>query len=228
MVEYEQRQIAFAFTSPSKLFTPFITCMLVLIVIGFAVTSYAKEFALTQLTLNTSSIFGLKVWQFVTYPFIAGCPISVAFNGLVVLLIGSSIEREWDTKSVAILWFAVTLVCGFFWVLVNLLAGWNYLGLGAAAPAYGFIAAFGLMFRKKRFIFWFWAMEAQVIAIIVIVIGLVIAIPTPIAWIWVAGALVSYLYIKFIWRRNLSSSGFGSSGGSANKNARGGGFVDLD
>ena len=218
-----ERRIEFAFPTPAKLFTPFVTCALVLIIIGYALAHHAPVFTGTQLCISSSAVFGLKFWQFVTYPFINGCPWPMVFNSLVVLFIGSAIEKEWRTKLIVILWLVVSVTCGLLWFFAGFIFRMPP-GAGAGACAYGLIAAFGLLFRRKRFIIWFWPMEAQHIAILFIVVGIVIGIAQPISWIWVMGAPVSYLYVKFLWQRAVNSP----IKILRTKNTRGGGFVDLD
>ena len=226
MVDYEKSTIQLAFPTPSKIFTPFVTTALVLMIIGYALFHYATVFTQDQLCLRTSAILRFKIWQFLTYPFINGCPRSMIFNCFVVLFIGSSIEREWKTVSLVMLWLVVSVVCGLIWVLVKLIFPHNFIGLGTDSCAYGMIAAFGILYRKKRFIFFFWPAEAQVIALLVIGIGVVIGIGQPLSWIWVMGALVSYLYIKFIWQWIINSPT--KVRRSEDEHTRGSGFIDLD
>ena len=84
--------------------------------------------------------------------------------------------------------------------------------MGGHGCAYGLIGAFGLVFRKRRFLVLLWGMEAQYLALLLIGIGLVIGIAAPITWIWVGGAGVAYVYIKLLWRQR--------SGGGSRRSAR--------
>jgi membrane associated rhomboid family serine protease len=221
MVEFEKR-IEWVVPSPGKLFTPAVTTILILFVAGFAVTTYAPDFTANYLALSIGGIMRGKVWELVTYPFFSACGGSLIFNGLVVLLVGSTIEREWRTGAFVLLWLVVGVVCGLAWVAISAVVGRNYLGMGAASCIYGLIAMFGLLFRRKKFIAWFWAVEAQYISWALIVIGIVLGIQQPMAWIWVSGALVAYLYIKIRWR--VVSSGGDVPAGRYTP----GSFVDID
>jgi len=174
------------------------------------------------MALSVGGIMRGKVWQLVTYPFFEPCGGNLIFNGLVLLLIGSSIEREWRTGAFVLLWLVVSVVCGLVWIAVSALFRLNYLGMGGASCIYGLIAMFGLLFRKKKFIAWFWAVEAHYISWALIVIGIVLGIRQPMAWIWVSGALVAYLYIKIRWR--AASSGTNAPAGRYTP----GSFVDID
>lgn len=221
MVEFEQR-IEWAIPSPRKLFTPAVTTILILLVAGFTLISYAPEFTISYLALSLGGLLQGRIWQLVTYPFFDSCSGTLVFDGLLVLFIGSAIEREWRTGAFVLLWLIVSVICGLIWIAVSALLGRNFIGLGSASCAYGLIAVFGLLYRKKRFLAFFWALEAQYIAWGLIAIGIVLGIRQPMAWIWVAGALVAYVYIKLRWRVDSNRGNTMSSG------YRPGSFVDID
>jgi membrane associated rhomboid family serine protease len=223
MPDFETR-VQLAIPSPTKLFTPAVTAILILMVAGWAVISYAPDFTLNWLALSSQGLLRGRIWQLVTYSFVNGCSGNLIFNGLMVLFIGSAIEREWRTRSFVALWLVVSVSCGAIWFLVNLIGGWNYIGLGTGACGYGIIGTFGLLFRRKRFFALFWSVEAQHIAWMLIGIGLVLGIARPISWIWVAGALVAYVYVKLRWAMQSSST----YNRPAAVQGRRGGFVDVD
>jgi membrane associated rhomboid family serine protease len=221
MAEFEQR-IEWAIPSPRKLFTPAVVTALLFLITGFSVIYYAPEFTFKYMALSVGGIMSGKIWQLVTYPFFESCSWNLIFDSLLILFIGSSIEREWRTGSFVLLWLVVSIACGLVWLAVSALLGRNYIGFGSASCAYGIIAVFGLLYRKKRFLAFFWAMEAQYIAWGLIAIGIVLGIRQPMGWIWVSGALVAYLYVKMRWRA-ISSGGSISPGRYTP-----GGFVDID
>ena len=223
MAEVE-REIQLGLPSPRRLFTPAVTAIILLLVAGFTVVSYAPGFTMSYLAVSARGVLGGKIWQLVTYPFISSCGLNLIFNGLVVLFIGSSIEREWRTASFVALWLVVSITCAVIWVAVSLIASRNFIGLGTAACVYGLIGTFGLLFRRKRFLALFWTIEAQYLALFLVAIGIVLGIPRPITWIWVAGAGVAYLYIKLQW--GVRSGGTRGTGRSAQ--GRASGFVDVD
>jgi membrane associated rhomboid family serine protease len=217
-------QIQLTLPSPRKLFTPVVTAVIVLMIIGFTLVHHATEFTVSNLAINPQTFLPLKLWQLITYSFINPCPWNLVFNGMVVLFIGSAIEREWQSRSFLLLWLIVCITCGTLWLLVNLILGLNYLGMGTGACAYGLIAAFGLLFRRKRFFAFFWTVEAQYLALILIGIGMVVGIARPITWIWVGGAAVAYIYIKLLWS-GISSGARIRKRSVQNKQS---GFVDID
>ncbi len=217
-----ERRIEWAIPPPRKLFTPAVTVILILLIAGFTLTHYATGFTLDYFALSATGILHGKIWQLVTYPFFDSCGTILVFDGLLVLFIGSVIEREWRTGSFVLLWLIASVICGLVWIGIGALVGRNYVGLGAAPCAYGLIATWGLLYRKRRIIALFWTVEAQYLAWGLIIIGIILGIPSPITWIWVSGALVGYLYTKLRWRM---SSGKGSA---PTEQSRPRGFVDID
>lgn len=221
---YTTQQTQVSFPSPAKLFTPAITTIIVLMIAGFALIHHASGFTLDYLILIAQNVLHGRVWQLVTYSFLNGCSWSLVFNGLVVLFMGSTIEREWGTKSFLLLWLVVAVVCGLIWMAVSLIVGQSFAGLGTAACVYGIIGTFGIIFRRKRFWFYFCTVEAQNLALIFIGIGIVLSIAQPISLVWVSGALVAYIYIKLRWSMALKSRGSIPSVEQRRSN----GFVDID
>jgi membrane associated rhomboid family serine protease len=143
---------------------------------------------------------------------------------LLVLFIGSAIEREWRTASFLWLWLIVSVVCGILWILVNRLMNVSVTGFGASACAFGIIAVMGVLFRRRRYFALFATLEAQHIAIGLIAIGVILSLPNPIMLVWVAGAVVGYAYIKVRWSLQAKPAARPRGGRSGNK----GQFVDID
>lgn len=209
--------------SPSKLFTPAVTTIIALLIAGFALATYFPGFTVRYLGLSSQGVFSGKLWQVITYSLINPCASALIFNGIMVLFIGSSIERVWRTRSFVLLWVVVSVVCAVLWMLVSLVLGQNMVGMGSAACGYGLIAAFGILNYRKRVFTLLCTIEAQYLAMIFIGIGIVISIASPFNLIWVSGALVAYLYIKWTLRRRTGTKtvdSFSRGGGS--------GFVDID
>ncbi len=223
MADFETR-MQLAFPAPRKLFTPAVTTIIILMIAGWAIIKYAPNFTANWLAVSSQGLLGGRVWQLLTYSFVNGCPWNLIFNGLVVLFIGSNIEREWRTGPFVVMWLVVSVTCGVIWFLVNLAGPWNFFGIGTDACGYGIIGTFGLLFRRKRFLALFWSVEAQYIAWLLIGIGLVLGIAQPITWIWVAGALVAYIYVKIRWRIQSNSM----YNRPAAVEGRRDGFVDVD
>ncbi len=218
--QYTEERIELALPSPVKLFTPGVIGILCLMIAGYALLVHAPGFTVSSLALCPQKVLSGSLWQLISFSFInGGC--GLAFNAFTILFIGSSIEREWRTRSFLGLWLVTSVVCAVIWILASLVMGRELVGIGSDPAVYGIIATFGLIFRRRRFWFFLWTVEAQVLAWIFIGIGLVLRISTPVTWIWVGGALVAYVYIKILWRLR--------QGGPAKKTvSKSRGFVEID
>ncbi len=221
MSDTQQTQIVFS--SPTRLFTPIITAIVALMIIGFALVHYATGFTIGNLALVAQNFLHGKFWELVTYSLVNSCPWNLIFNGLVVLFMGSAIEREWGAKSFILLWLVVAVVCGIIWMVVSLLLGKELAGIGTEACVYGIIATFGILYRGTRMWFYFFTVEAQYLALIVIGIGIVLSIVQPLSLIWISGALVAYIYVKLRWRIASQQRSTTTAG-----HRRSNGFVDID
>ena len=198
-----EERIEIALPTPAKILTPGVVALLVLMVVGYIITVYAKDFAMGYLALDPRQVMGGMVWQLVTYNFVDG-GMSLVWSLILLLFMGSAIEREWSTKSFLTFWLTVAVACALVWMLVS----WVMMltmrqtligGMTASGASYGLIAVFGLVFRRRRFFYFFWTMEGQHIAILMIAIGLLTSIAQPLYLIWVAGALVGYVYVRIAW-----------------------------
>jgi membrane associated rhomboid family serine protease len=221
------QEMRIVFPSPDKLLTPGVVLVLLLSVLGYVGVIVAQDTVFGFLALNPRAVVHGMIWQLVTYPFVNLDPWNLVWNGLVILFIGSAIEREWRTPSFLWLWLTVCVCCGVLWVLIGVLfPGRAPLGMGANACGYGLIATFGMLFRGRRYLVYFGVLEAQHIALGLIAIGFLLGLRAPITLIWVAGALVAYVYSKAHWSMHTGTfrpAGRRQSGGSSK-----GQFVDID
>ncbi len=220
----KERNLQLALPSPRKLFTPAVTAIIVLMIIGYALISYAGDFVLNYLALSGNAVIRGKIWQLLTYPFFEGCSRNLIFNGFLLLFVGSAIEREWRTGPFVLFLFVVSVTCAVLWVIVSLVLARNYIGLGMSACGYGLIAAFGVLFYRRLVFTILWTVEAQYLAWLLIGIGIVLGIPQPITWIWVSGAAVGYAYIKLRQQQNAGRAKIRHTAGRD----RGEDFVDID
>ncbi|MBP8304344.1 MAG: rhomboid family intramembrane serine protease [Phycisphaerae bacterium] len=186
--------------TPKQLFTPGVVAILIAMFAGLVLSSFAGPFVQEWLALNPQKVIHGMVWQLATYWIVHTCPWTFVLNGLIVLTVGSAVERHWRTRSFLALWMVTCLVTGLVWVLVCLAGAGRYLGAGSAAGCFGLFGALGLLFRGQRFYFFLTTVEARVLAWILIGIGAVFCLFPPINLIWVLGALVAFVYIKLVWR----------------------------
>ena len=194
------REMQVVLPSPSKLFTPGVTVILALCVVGFVLYAVAPGLASGVFGLSADGVVGGRIWQLLTYPFISDSAMNLVFGGLMILFVGSAVERQWQTASFLWLWFVVSFCCGILWVVVSLLIRSNPIGMGATVCTYGLIATMGLLYRGQRFLLFFVTVEAYHMVIGLIVIGILLSLAVPMTLIWIAGAPVAYLYVKAKWR----------------------------
>ena len=221
----KERNMQLALPSPKKLLTPAVTAIIVLMIIGYVLINYGQRFVFDHLALSSQGILHGKIWQLVTYSFVNGCGRNLVFNGVVVLFIGSMIEREWSMGAFLLFMLVVSVTCALIWVIISLIVRTNYIGLGTGACGYGLIGAFGLLHYRRLVLTILWTVEAQYVAWFLIAVGIVLGIPQPITWIWVSGAGVAYVYIKLRLRQSPGPVMKRRRGG---RQASGGGFVDID
>jgi membrane associated rhomboid family serine protease len=201
----EEQHYEIAIQSPAMYFTRAGVTFILLMIAGYALACHFTDFVRWELELNPTGVLHGRLWQLATYLFVDESGWSLVWNCSCVLIIGSALEREWRARSVVALWFIAGISCALVWTAVSLVATLvkgspDQVGYGADSAVFGLLGAFGLAFRRKRFLFFFWGMEAQYVVLILAAIGLILGIPRPITWIWVAGAGVGYLYLKLIWR----------------------------
>lgn len=221
---YTTGQTQMAFPSPTRLFTRGVTTILVLLIAGILLSTFAPRFTTGFLAVSAHNVLHGRIWQLVTYPFVSGSSMNLVFSGLMVLFVGSAIEREWKTASFLLLWMIISVVCGLLWVVVNLVTGNDFIGMGASACTYGLITTMGLIFRGRRFFIFFATVESRYLVLILIAIGILMNIATPINLVWISGALVAYVYIKLRW--SMASKGHRTIPSAEQR--RSNGFVDVD
>ncbi len=188
------------FSPVTKIFTPGVVILLALSLLGFALSWAAPGFCADVLAISAPGVFGGKIWQLVTYPFVGSCAITLVFTSALILFIGSSVEREWRTASFVVLWAVLSVVCGLLWVIITSAVGGNYAGARASGCAYGLLATFGLLNRGRRLLFFVATIEAQHMVLLLIAAGIILTIMQPIGLIWVLGAPVGYFYVKLRWK----------------------------
>jgi membrane associated rhomboid family serine protease len=198
--------------------------ILVLSLMGFVLSIFSSGFAMGSFGLSAGQVLRGKVWELITYPFVENSPMNLVFTMLMVLFVGSAIEREWRTASFLLLWLVITAACGIIWVVVNLVSGQDFVGFGGSACSYGFIATLGLLFRGRSFFVLFATVKAEYLAIILIVIGIIMNIMTPMNLVWVLGALAAYVYVKMCWGVGVKRGRDVRVAGQSRRDS----FVDID
>jgi membrane associated rhomboid family serine protease len=221
MTDYQQ-QIQFQLPSASKLFTPAVTVILVLMVSSLLLTIFTGGFVIDLFGLSKQGLTRGMIWQIVTYPLVSPEPMQLVFNGLAVLFLGSMIERQWRTLSFVMLWVVVAITCGLSWILLNILLGADNTAVGANGCVYGMLGTFGVLFRGRRFFMFFATMETKYLIWILLAVAVLMSLSQPAMLIWILGAPIGYGYTKLMWKIGSNQAK------TVNENTQSSRFADLD
>jgi len=214
----------FQMPAGERLFTPMVTVLLGLSVAGFVLHLLAPLLVREWLVMDPYLVVRGRVWQLLTYPFFTPSPWILILDGILMMVLGGAIEREWRGKSLLALWLVTTLPCALIWIMVCWLTGSRYIMSGMGAGAFGMVGAFGLVFRERQFLWFLVPMNSQTLAFILIGVGVLISLPRPITLIPILGAPIAYGYVQLVWRQGSRQESIVSS----DSDYRPGGFVDLD
>jgi membrane associated rhomboid family serine protease len=218
------REVQIQIPSPGKLFTPAVTVIMVLSVLGFVAWLLKSGSVLAWLVLNPQRPLPGLIWQLFTYPFVFPDPLSLLLDLAIILVIGGAIERQWGTKTFVLFWLFVSVLSGLLWVLVGALMSHGIPGIGSGACCYAMVAVFGLIFPDRRFLLMMTTVDAKTIALIMLGISFILNLRSPINLIWMLAAGLGYAFVK-LRERSLYAQARSSTGDSAYQPSS---FVDID
>ena len=89
-------------------------------------------------------------WQVVTYAFLHGDILHLAFNMLGLWQFGSELERLWGEKRYIQFYTASVLTAAATQLLVTFLTGSPYPTIGASGGIFGLLLGFGMMFPNRQ------------------------------------------------------------------------------
>lgn len=114
-----------------------------------------------------------QLWRFVTYMFLHGSFMHIAFNMLGLWLFGARMEALWGTRTFTWYYFASGIGGGLLYGIFSL-AGIEALTpmVGASGSIYGLLLAFGLAFPNAIILVFFIPMPARIAVIVFGVISL--------------------------------------------------------
>jgi membrane associated rhomboid family serine protease len=209
---------------PQRIFTPAAITFCILNAVGYAAAIFAPEFVASYGALSTANIATGKLWTLLTYSIFNSCGFPLVWDVLVIIFLGSALEKKWGAKSWTIFWMVMAFTCGLLFLAVGTVVH-NLVIIGAGPCVFGLIGAFGLVFRHDNAFSIFGTIKAHHAAWIMIAIGVILSLPRPISLIAVAGAAVGYCYLKLLWRMS------GRTKKAATPQVKGrkpGAFVDVD
>jgi len=108
-------------------------------------------FALWPLAASATNIgASFAPWQLVTYAFLHGSLVHLAFNMFALYMFGSAIEQLFGTRRYLILYFVSVLSAAFTQLIVAMLTHAIYPTIGASGGVFGLLLAYGMYFPHNR------------------------------------------------------------------------------
>jgi membrane associated rhomboid family serine protease len=165
--------------------------------------------------LTPTAVMHGAIWQLVTYSFVSGGILQIAFDMLSLWFIGAYLETTYGTRWVAELYFisvigaALTTVAVSYTHIFHLTP--HATTYGADGGIFGLLAAWAVLMGDQKFILFPLpiSIKAKYLVIIYILVALASIISGSSSLIYVAylgGALVGYIYIKQAPRRGYASA----------------------
>ena len=105
---------------------------------------------------NLAGQYGLRgagtfeIWQLVTYAFLHGSPMHLAFNMLALFMFGRELERTWGGERFLIYYFVCIVGAAIAQlVVVSVHGGRPYPTIGASGGVFGVLLAYGMLFPRR-------------------------------------------------------------------------------
>jgi membrane associated rhomboid family serine protease len=89
-------------------------------------------------------------WQLVTYAFLHGGLLHLAFNMFALYMFGGALERVFGTRRYLTLYFVSVLSAALTQLAVAMLSGAIYPTIGASGGVFGLLLAYGMYFPHNR------------------------------------------------------------------------------
>jgi len=107
------------------------------------------------LALSRSGLFGLRIWQFVTYTFLHGGVGHVLINMLMLYFFGRELEAALGRRAFLRLYFLSGLVAGVGWLVLSgggagLPSGAYPRMIGASGAVYGIMGMYAMLYPRRQ------------------------------------------------------------------------------
>lgn len=117
------------------------------------IISFALELAVGNELIGNLALWPLHdhfmPWQLVTYAFLHGNIIHLAFNMYGLWMFGSELERLLGHRPFLKLYFVSVLSAAFMQLLITSFTGSVYPTIGASGGVFGLLLAYGIFFPKR-------------------------------------------------------------------------------
>lgn len=150
-----------------------------------------------------------QIWQPVTYAFLHGGTLHLAFNMFGLWMFGRVVERHWGAQRYAIYFFVCVVGAALVHLSASAMVGRSQFTVGASGGVLGVVLAFGMMFPNVRMVVFpipfpikaKWA----ILGFIVVSVGLGVtdSVPNIAHFAHLGGMLFGWLLIQYWTRRKL-------------------------
>ena len=89
-------------------------------------------------------------WQIVTYAFLHGSLLHLAFNMFALYMFGSALERVFGARRYAVLYFASVIAAAITQLVFAAVSGGVYPTVGASGGVFGLLLAYAIYFPHNR------------------------------------------------------------------------------
>ena len=89
-------------------------------------------------------------WQLVTYAFLHGSLLHLAFNMFALYMFGGAIEQVFGTRRYVIFYFTAVISAAVTQLIVAMVSGAVYPTIGASGGVFGLLLAYGMYFPHNR------------------------------------------------------------------------------
>ena len=169
-------------------------------------------FALWPLATGSAGVgAAFMPWQLVTYSFLHGSLLHLAFNMFALYMFGGAIERVFGTRRYLVFYFTSVVSAAITQLAVAMLVGAIYPTIGASGGVFGLLLAYGMYFPHNRIMLLFppIPMPARVFVVLYAVLELFLGVTGSqegVAHFAHLGSMIGgYLLLRF-WRTGMRRS----------------------
>jgi membrane associated rhomboid family serine protease len=148
---------------------------------------------------------GFAPWQLITYAFLHGSLLHLAFNMFALYMFGGAIERVFGERRYLIYYFVSVIAAAITQLLVAAMSGGVYPTVGASGGVFGLLLAYAIYFPRSRVMLLFppIPMPARVFVVIYAVLELYLGVTGSQEGVahfaHLGGMLGGYLMLRY-WR----------------------------
>ena len=148
------------------------------------------------------------IWQIVTYAFLHGNFMHIAFNMLGLVIFGSELERIWGSGAFLRYYFVSVISAALTQLVFSVFTNSDVPTIGASGGVFGLLLAFAVIF-PNRYIFLLFPpipLRARTFAIVYAAIELLLGVTQTMEGVahfaHLGGMLGGYLYLRSMQRRD--------------------------